>query len=175
MSGNGTSSSIVKANFAAGLFVMFLGILALFWLIPYHVSGSTNITKNLNQGFMPRVAAWCMIVLGIAVAAEAFRILLGQVQEATQESEENETLSFGRNELINTVIMSVISIIYMTGIVYLGFIFTSVLFLIFVIYMAGYRNIPVLLAISLIVPIGVEQLLWSALSIQMPQFPFINF
>jgi hypothetical protein len=167
--------SPTAANFWAGMVTAVTAIIALMWLIPEFVSGANDTSKNLTPGFMPRVAAWCMLILGVLVAFDAWRVMSGKTNAIAEESEENENLSFGRTEIVNTLIVVVGSAIYVAGLSFLGFILPSTILLIFLIYLTGYRRKLILVTIAIIFPLTLELLLWHILKVPLPQFPLVNF
>ena len=167
--------TVTIANLCAGLGLAMLGALAIIWLIPGYVTGANNTSGDITPGFMPRVGAWSMIAFGAVVAFSAFYTILGKQEAAVQESEENETLVFGRPEMVNTVILSILAAIYVFSLSNAGFIVPSAVILGISIYFAGYRRWSVLIVISIGMPVLFEYLLWHALKIPLPQFPLINF
>ncbi len=169
------AGSPTTANLYSGVIVALLGVIALFWLIPEFVTGANDTSKNLTPGFMPRVAAWCMILFGVSVALAAARVMFGKEKAIVEESEENEELSYGRTEVINTLVLVILSAIYVSALSYLGFIIPSTILLVFLIYLTGYRNKFVLVLVAISVPISLELLLWHILKVPLPQFPLINF
>ncbi len=170
-----TSDTVTKYTFASGVVVALVGLLAITWLIPEHVVGANSDRGGVTPGFMPRVAAWCMIVLGGIVALNAFRAILGKTPTVAEESEENETLIFGRNEIVDSLIIAVLSTIYVFGLVKLGFLIPSAIILAGIMYCTGYRKIIPLIAISIGFPAVLEYLLWYVLKVPLPQFPLIVF
>jgi len=163
------------ANFWAGIIIAVTAIIALVWIIPEFVSGANDSSKNLTPGFMPRVAAWCMLILGALVALDAWRVLAGKTTAIAEESEENEDLSFGRTEIVNTMIVLIGSAIYVLGLSLLGFVLPSTILLIFLIYLTGYRHKRSLVIIAITFPLSLELLLWHILKVPLPQFPLVNF
>ena len=167
--------SVTVANFCAGLGMTVLGVLALTWLIPTHVTGADSASGDLTPGFMPRVGAWSMIVFGAVVALSALHVILGKKKAVAEESQENETLVFGRPEIVNTILLSVLAAIYVMAFRALGFVIPSAAILGISIYFAGYRRWTVLVIVSIGIPVLLKYLLWHVLKIPLPQFPLINF
>ncbi|OED50507.1 hypothetical protein AB838_01950 [Rhodobacteraceae bacterium (ex Bugula neritina AB1)] len=124
---------------------------------------------------MPRVAAWCMVVIGCVVAMNAFRVILGKIPAIAEESEENEILAFGRNEVTDSIIIMLLSAAYVFGLIKLGFLVPSAIIIGAVMYCTGYRKIIPLVAISIGFPALLEFLLWNVLNVPLPEFPLINF
>jgi hypothetical protein len=155
--------------------IALLGLVAITWLVPEYVVGANSDRGGVTPGFMPRVAAWCMIVLGGIVALNAFRVVLGKIPAVAEESEENETLVFGRNEIVDSFIIAVLSTAYVLGLVKLGFLIPSAIILGLIMYCTGYRKIIPLIAISIGFPALLEYLLWYVLKVPLPQFPLIIF
>ena len=164
-----------RANFWAGFVTATLGAIALLWLIPEFVTGSNDTSKDLTPGFMPRVAAWSMVLLGASIALSAVRVIWGNQQEITEESEENEALAFGHTEIVNSLLLALLGAIYVFGLSLLGFVIPSTILLIFLIYLTGYRRKIVLLLVAGIFPLTLELLLWHVLKVPLPQFPLISF
>lgn len=175
MTGQTASGTPTLANLWAGVICAALGALALLWLIPEFVTGANDTSKSLTPGFMPRVGAWCLVLLGVSVAVDAVRVMLGRQTAVSEESEENEALSFGREEIINSALIAVLSALYVYALSLLGFLVPSALALAFLIYLTGYRNKLVLLLIAVAFPLILELMLWHLLQVPLPQFPLINF
>lgn len=169
------TDTVTKSTLASGVVLALLGLMAVFWLIPEFVVGANSSNGGITPGFMPRVAAWSMVALGTIVALNAFRVMLGQVPAVAEESEENETLAFGRNEVVDSLVVVVLSAIYVFGLVTLGFLVPSVILLAVIMYCTGYRKIIPLLVTAVAFPALLEFLLWQVLKVPLPQFPLINF
>ena len=168
------SDTVAKSTFASGVVVALLGLLAVVWLIPEHVAGAQS-DRGVTPGFMPRVAAWCMIGIGAIVALNAFRVVIGHLPQTAEDSEENETLAFGRNEIVDALTIAALATIYVFGMVKLGFLIPSMIILAVIMYATGYRKPLPLIAISIGFPALLEYLLWFVLKVPLPQFPLINF
>lgn len=173
--GQTISDTVTKSTFVSGAVLAALGLLAISWLIPEKVVGANNDHGGLTPGFMPRVAAWCMVVLGGIVALNALRVMLGKLPLIAEESEENETLGFGRNEVVDAIIIAVLSAVYVIGLVKLGFLIPSAIILGVVSSCTGYRKVIPLFIISIGFPALLEYLLWYVLKVPLPQFPLIVF
>jgi hypothetical protein len=163
------------ANLWAGVLTVAIGALALFWLIPGFVTGANDYSRGLTPGFMPRVAACCMILFGASLAFASLRAILGGRAAVQEVSEENEELSFRRTEFLNTIMIALVSAVFIGSFIFLGFVVPSSLLLAFLIYATGYRKKSVLLSIAVVFPVTLELVLWHALRVQLPQFPLIDF
>lgn len=170
-----TSATVTKSTLASGVVLALLGLTAIFWLIPGFVVGANSSNGGITPGFMPRVAAWSMVTLGGIVALNAFRVMLGQIPPVAEESEENEKLAFGRNEVVDSLVIVVLSAIYVFGLMKFGFLIPSAILLAVIMYCTGYRKIIPLLMTAVAFPALLEFLLWQVLKVPLPQFPLINF
>lgn len=169
------TDAVTKSTFLSGIALALFGIVAVAWLIPVHVVGANSDSGGVTPGFMPRVAAWSMIVLGGVVSLNALCVILGKIPVVAEESEENEILRFGRNEIVDSFLIAVLSTIYVYGLVKLGFIVPSAIILGVIMYCTGYRKILPLIAIAIGFPALLEYLLWYVLKVPLPQFPLIVF
>ena len=175
MTGQVPSRTPAVANLWAGVICAALGALALLWLIPEFVTGANHASQSLTPGFMPRVGAWCLVLFGVSVAIGASLTIWGHHPPVAEESEENETLSFGRHEIINAALIAILSTLYVYALSLLGFFVPSALMLACLIYLTGYRNKLVLLLIAVAFPLILELLLWHLLKVPLPQFPLVSF
>ena len=167
----GTSGAdLTRVNLISGLSLVAIGLLAVLWLIPVYVPVEEGISAGLSPAFMPRLAAAAVVLLGAGIVASAVRQLSSRGAGAQEESEENETLAFGRPEIVNLLALAAVSTAYMLLFVYGGFVASCALLLAFAIYVTGFRRIVPLLAIALCFPIALEQILWHALDIPLPSF-----
>ena len=167
--------TVTVSTCISGIVLALLGVVAVVWLIPMHVVGADGGRGGLTPGFMPRVAAWSMIVLGGIVFLNSLRVHMGQIPAVTEESEENETLVFGVHEVVNTLIIGVMSAVYVFGLIKVGFLAPSAIILGLTMYLTGYRKILPLVVISIGFPALLEFLLWHVLKVPLPQFPLIGF
>lgn len=173
----GAGNTIVLSNLWAGSFLVIFGVAAYAWLIPEFVTGASGNGDDISSGFMPSVAAVSMGVLGVVVTLSAvYHLLQGDLDgESLEDSEENELLVFGRAEIINTVFLIIISIVYVLLLQNVGFAGSSSVILFLLIYATGFRNFPIAIAISVLFPLGLQELLWRVLVIPLPEFPRIPF
>lgn len=169
------TDTVTKSTLVSGAILAVFGLAAILWLIPAHVAGANADNGGVTPGFMPRVAAWSMIVLGGGVALNALRVGLGRIPVIAQESEENETLQFGRNEIEDSLIIAALATLYVVGLVKLGFLVPSAILLGIAMYCTGYRRLLPIVGISIGFPALLEYLLWYVLKVPLPQFPLIVF
>jgi hypothetical protein len=108
-------------------------------------------------------------------ALNALRGGLGRIPGIAQESEENETLQFGRNEIEDSLIIAALATLYVVGLVKLGFLVPSAILLGIAMYCTGYRRLLPIVGISIGFPALLEYLLWYVLKVPLPQFPLIVF
>ncbi|WP_346900231.1 tripartite tricarboxylate transporter TctB family protein [uncultured Roseibium sp.] len=168
-------ATVTTANLWVGLSLAAFGVAAVFWMIPTYVTGAVADTGQLTPGFMPRVAAWSMVVFGLIVAVSNLHVILTDARATAEESEENEELVFGRNEIVNTVILVLMAAAYVASLTFFGFMVPTVLVLGVTAYFAGYRRPLGLIGFSIGLPLLLEQLLWHVLNIPLPDFPLVNF
>jgi len=169
--------TIVLANLVAGSVLVILGIAVYFWIIPQYVSGADDDQGTIGPGFMPRLSVVSMVILGGGVAVNAIlHLIRGDLDgDSHEDSEENEYLIFGRNEVVNTSILCAIAVIYTLLFEWTGFVVSAAVLLFLLIRATGYRNHAVTLGISFLLPLGLQQLLWRVLQIPLPDFPRIPF
>jgi hypothetical protein len=165
------------ANLTAGVALIAAGLLAWLWLIPGYVVGANTDHGTIGQGFMPRVASAAMALFGIMIVSSAlFHLKRGDLDgDSHEDSEENEYLVFGRSEIINVVILALICTAYTLLLKWIGFAAASTLLLLLLIHATGFRNLPVTLAVAILLPLGLQELLWRVLQIPLPEFPRVLF
>jgi hypothetical protein len=165
---NSPAIEIVRLNIITGIVLSVLSLGAIFWLIPTQILASATVDIGLSPRFFPYVSAISLLVLSLLmILANAIKIKTPE-KLILEESEENEILGFGAREVANLLYLIVGGCIYMVLMHFTGFLVASTLTLGISMFMAGVRNIVMLLAVSIFFPLAVKQILWYTLEIYLP-------
>ena len=165
-------SDLTRFNLVASGLLICLGLFAIFWLIPNYVPIKLDQTYGLSAAFMPRLAAIAVVLLTLLHAARTLWHLRGAGKTLEEESEDNEHLSFGCIESINLAFFALGSGVYVVLLGLIGFIFASALALVFLLFLGGVRNPLLTLPLALGLPTALDQVLWYALTVRLPAFPY---
>jgi len=164
-----TKGDLTNNNIITGVVLVIFSMIAIFWLIPGFVDEPSDYRlSGLSPRFFPYLSA---IVLGIWSAIMILENMVKRKKNAdvsvVEESEENETLAFGKKEIINCILFLLGSIVYMVMLKFSGFIISSSVILGFMMFLARVR-ILVLIPVSILVPVVISQVLWLTLEFPLP-------
>jgi len=156
-----------RLNIITGCVLSAAGLVAIFLLIPFHIS-SQEVDHYVNSPqFFPYVSAGVLTLLSILfIIQNIFRIKRSEGVEK-EESEENEALGFGWHETINLGIFAIGSAAYIFLMNIAGFVISSILLLAVSMYFAKVNKLWLAIT-SVAIPIVIQQLLWHTLSVSLP-------
>jgi len=164
------SSNLTTFNLVAAVILVLFGIFSLGYLIPGYVPASAVHDQGLGARFMPTVAASALTllacILGLNVLLRKFRGLA----PILEDNEDNDLQGFGRRESFNTVALILGTAVYVGLLSTAGFVIASALGLAYCLHLGGNRNWLLIGILSVGFPFLLAQLLWWALTIQLPVF-----
>ena len=117
---------------------------ALLLLIPSQIE-APGMATQMSPSFLPAVLAMALILVGLGLVIQAFRI--GAAQQAGP--------AFSRHSVLRVALAAVLLIVYTLLFPRLGFVVTSGLFVGIFIYLFGMRNILKIGLSMVLVPLGV--------------------
>lgn len=166
------SRDLTVFNLIAGAVLIAVGAVTLLYLIPAHVPIPKSGDQGLSARFMPTLAA--VVTTGLATILSAnvlIRLLRGKPPMA-EDNEDNDIQGFGIAETLNALALLAGSAVYLVLMLELGFVVASAVGLFACMYMGGVRNWLILASVSTMAPVILTQLLWHALFIILPPFPY---
>ena len=141
---DGRSGDLTKFNLVASVVLTAVGLLALFYLIPFQIPAAKGLDQGLSARFMPTLAAGTLAALAVLLGMNVFvRMLRGQPPLA-EDNEENDAQGFGWRESVNAIILIVGSAGYVALFSSLGFVAASAIGLLVCLLIGGVRNWVVL-------------------------------
>lgn len=133
-------------------------------LIPYEIEKPKIIlgqsTNALDPALFPLVVAATTLILGLWYLRESFRL-----------EEENQLLALDRAAWVDLGVTLAALLIYATLLVPIGFIPSSILLIGGLAVFLGARNIAVVIAVSVTVPVSIYYLFTRALKVSLPEIP----
>lgn len=167
------SRDLTVFNLIAAAVLIAAGAVALLYLIPAHIPKPSGLDQGLSARFMPTLAAATMTALAVIVGANVLIRRLGGLPPMAEDNEDNDIQGFGIAETLNAMALLAGSAVYLAMLQYLGFVVASAIALFVCMYLGGVRNRLILISVPIAVPVAVSQLLWHALYIILPPFPYL--
>ena len=158
---------MIRLNIITGGVLVIFGLLAFLWVIPNYIPDVEVESIGLKPSFFPNVSIVSLIILSIILMITNFVKLKRIDSIFEEESEENETLGFGRIEILNLLMMILGMAVYLLLLKFTGFIPASILLIGISMYMAGVRGYKLLL-LSIFFPFIIKEILWRTLEVMLP-------
>ncbi len=156
-----------RLNIITGCVLTLIGLLAVFWVIPFHIEPQ-EVDRYVNSPkFFSYVCVIVLILLGVLLIVQNILRIRRLKDVKHEESEENETLGFGWHETVNLVTFAIGSAAYLLLMKSTGFVISSMLLLAVSMYFAKVNKLWLAIT-SVGVPIIIQQLLWHAMTIRLP-------
>ena len=163
-----------RFNLIASATLVGVGLLTLLYLIPAHIPAARALDQGLSARFMPTLAASVLTMLAFLLGVSVIlRRARGQ-PPLDEDNEDNEIQCFGLRETVNALILLAGAGVYVVLFQAIGFVAASALALFACLLLGGVRNWLLLGLVSLGLPLAISELLWRALLIIMPPFPFFS-
>ena len=156
-----------RLNIITGCVLTLIGVLVIFWVIPFHIEPQ-EVDRYVNSPkFFSYVCVIVLTLLGVLLIVQNI-LKIRRLKDAKQEeSEENESIGFGWNETVNLVIFAIGSAAYLLLMKSTGFVISSMLLLAVSMYFAKVNKLWLVIT-SVGMPIIIQQLLWHAMTIRLP-------
>jgi len=155
-----------RINLTASLIILAMAGFALGWLIPNYVP-SAHDPGDLPPTLVPMLSmAVCgLTALLLGIAAWRRR---EDVSEDARNSEASERLIFGLKEAANLALWLAAATVIWLLLKYVGFIAAAVVAIAAGTVYGGIRNVWIVLASALIIPLLVDKIVWYGLNIKLP-------
>lgn len=158
---------MAQLNLITGCFLIVLGLVTIFWLIPFKIEAGDVASWGLSPRFFPYISAFFLVLLALIMVISNLLKLHHKQKLIREESEENEILGFEHRESFNLLYMGIGVALYMALMKYTGFLPSSILLLGVSMYFAGIRNF-LLPVVAVLFPVLVKQILWITLEVYLP-------
>ena len=168
----GQSADLTGFNLAAAAFFIMAAIFALFYLIPVHVPLRSGLDQGLTAQFMPRVAAWSMLILAGLLFLEVTVRRQRGMTPLEEDNEDNEQQGFGPRERSNVLILVAGSATYIALLYVFGFLISTVIMLFACFWAGKMRNLVWLALLCIAFPYALQRALWHGLYVIMPAGQF---
>jgi len=156
-----------RLNIITGCVLSVAGLVAIFWIIPFHIAPQ-EVDRYVNSPkFFPYISAVVLTLLAMLLIIQNIFRMKRLMEIEQEESEEVETLGFGWHETINLGIFAVGAAVYIFLMDIAGFIIASIVLLAVSMYFARV-SIRWLVVTSVGIPIFIQQLLWHTLAVSLP-------
>ena len=156
-----------RLNIITGCVLSVTGLVAIFWIIPFHIDPQKVKYLVNSPKFFPYVSVVVLTLLAVLLIVQNIFRMKRMKTVVQEDSEEIEILGFGWHETINLGIFTVGSAAYIFLMDIAGFIIASIVLLAVSMYFARV-SMRWLVITSVGVPIFIQQLLWHTLSIGLP-------
>ena len=156
-----------RRNIITGCVLSVAGLVAIFWIIPFHIAPQ-EVDRYVNSPkFFSYVSAVVLTLLAMWLIIQNISRMKRLKEVEQEESEEIEALGFGWHETINLGIFAVGSAAYIFLMDIAGFIIASIVLLAVSMYFARVNKLWLVIT-SVGIPIFIQQLLWHTLSVSLP-------
>ena len=129
-----------------GIALVLIGA-AMLLLIPFQIETVSGVATRMSPSFLPAVLGVALLLVGLGLVIQAFRIGSGQQDQAGP--------AFSRHSVLRVALAAVLLIVYTLLFPRLGFVVTSGLFIGIFIYLFGLRSILKTGLSMVLVPLGV--------------------
>jgi len=155
-----------------GACVVAIAAFGVFWLIPTQTVTSATGENDLSPSLVPTISLGLCLVLGLVLMVQAWRDGRRTGEGHAPEMEESGEVddaprSFG-SFVFDLLVWTVSSAAAVLLIPHAGFIATGVVLLAGWLVFAGARSVPVIVGVSLVLPVTLDRLCWYALTVQLP-------
>lgn len=160
-------------NIGTGLVALLSSLCAVFLLIPHNIKIITDVETGISPSLFPYIGSIGLgVFAAILIIVNLTNILKDKMIE--EESEDKETLEFGRTEVVNMLILLGSSMIYVYLMKCTGFLIAAAIYTSGAMFLCGVRKIHLFLVGAIIIPLVLERILWYGLQIQLPPIWFLR-
>lgn len=154
-----------------GACVVAIAAFGVFWLIPTQTVTSATGENDLSPSLVPTISLGVCLALGLLLMVRAWRDGRQGGDAGSELDEAGEVdeapRSFG-SLVFDLLVWTGSSIAAMLIIPHAGFIMTGAVLLAGWLVFAGARSVPVIVGVSLLLPVTLDRLCWYALTVQLP-------
>ena len=149
------SASAPVVDLASGLLMAALAVLALAWIIPANVDADAG-DYDVSPVFMPKLAAWIVLALGLLLAASAVRRASGAWRSAPWSI------------VVDPLAWAGVSVLVYLSLMHLGFLVTAPAVIAGGLLYAGQRSPIIIAIISIGLPLLLNTGAWQIFQVALP-------
>ena len=155
-----------RINLAASLIILAMAGIALGWLIPNYVP-SAHDPGDLPPTLVPMLSMAACALMALLIGVSAWR-RSGDTPDETQDDEAAERLIFGLKEAANLLIWLAAAAVIWLLLKYVGFVAAAAVTIAAGTVYGGIRNVWIIIASALIIPLLIDKIVWYGLNIRLP-------
>ncbi len=153
-------------NLVSSIVVAVGSVLLLAWLIPGYTAPAQS-PLDIPPARLPSIAIWTCLITAVIMGIGAFRAKAGDGHSDDEEFGDTAT-GIGGEELIRIAILIALVAAIAVAMPLAGFEITMGVLLVAMMVFLRQRSYAVLLAVALIVPVGLSQLIWHVFTVELP-------
>ena len=155
-----------RVNLAASLIILLIVGIAQGWLIPNYVP-SAHDAGDLPPTLVPMLSMAVCALTALLLGISAWR-RSGHVPDETQDDEAADQLIFGLKEAANLLLWLAAAVVIWLLLKYVGFVAAAAVAIAAGTFYGGLRNVWIIIASALIIPLLIDKIVWYGLNIQLP-------
>jgi len=155
-----------RVNLAASLVILLIVGIAQLWLIPKYVP-SAHDPGDLPPTLVPMLSTAICGLTALLLGISAWR-RKGDATDDAGDGEAAERLTFGLPEAANLALWLAAAAVIWLLLKYVGFIAAATVAIAAGTVYGGVRNIWIIIASALIIPLLVDKIVWYGLNIRLP-------
>lgn len=155
-----------RVNLAASLIILLIVGIAQGWLIPKYVP-SAHDAGDLPPTLVPMLSMAVCGLTALLLGISAWR-QRGRVSDETQDSEAADQLNFGLKEAANLLLWLAAAAVIWLLLKYVGFVAAAAVAIAAGTLYGGLRNVWIIIASALIIPLLIDKIVWYGLNIHLP-------
>ena len=155
-----------RINLVAALIILLVVGIAQLWLIPNYVPAAHD-PGDLPPTLVPMLSMAACGLTALLLGISAWRRRKDAADE-NPEDEATEQLIFGLNEAANLVLWLAAAAVIWLLLKYVGFMAAAAVTIAAGTVYGGIRNVWIVIASALIIPLLVDKIVWYGLNIQLP-------
>ncbi len=155
-----------RINLAASLIILLIAGIVQGWLIPNYVP-SAHDAGDLPPTLVPMLSMGICALTALLLGISAWR-RSGDAPDETQDDEAAEQLTFGLKEAANLVLWLAAAAVIWLLLKYVGFVAAAAVTIAAGTVYGGIRNVWIIIASALIIPLLIDKIVWYGLNIRLP-------
>lgn len=152
-------------DLVASVVVMVGAVLLLAWIIPTDTAPAQS-PLDIPPARVPAIAVWTCLVMGAALGVQSLRARPDETPADIEAA--GAATGIGVRELAHLALLSALVVAIALAMPLVGFEVTAGVLLVAMMIFLRQRNVFVLLAVALVVPIGLSQLAWHVFTVEFP-------
>ncbi len=155
-----------RVNLAASLIILLMAGIVQGWLIPNYVP-SAHDPGDLPPTLVPILSMAVCALMALLLGISAWR-RNADVPDETRDDEAAEKLIFGLKEAANLLLWLAAAAVIWLLLKYVGFMAAAAVSIAAGTVYGGIRNVWIIIASGLIIPLLIDKIVWYGLNIQLP-------